>query len=416
MFTRARLRLTMWYAGAFTAILAVLVVSTYAVMARELNRDIDNSLRRSLAQLVRSPLVVHLGSEGPRPPGGPRGLSTDVFYFVIAPDASLVVNPRGFDAGELPVESLMADSPGTEPGSHEFRADGEHYRVLALGLTSDDGETYTLVVGRSLEARDYQLRLLAVVLGSVGIVGILLASAGGFLLAGRALVPIRQSLETQRRFVSDASHELRTPIAVVKANAELLLRHPEQTIEHNIDQVAAINEESDHLSRLVGDLLTLARADEGRVSIAREPVDLDELFAAVLRDMEALAEAREIDLRSDLQAGTVTGDPQRLRQLLAILLDNALKFTPPGGRVTVESRRSGSRVTVTVTDTGPGIPPEDLPRVFERFYRADRPRSPQAGTGLGLAIAKWIVEAHHGRISAESPGRGARFVVRLPAG
>ena len=415
MFTRARLRLTLWYAGAFTAILVVLAVAAYAVMARELNRQIDDSLRDSMSALVHSPLMAHLGDGGPRPPG-PRGLSTDVFYFVIGPRGELVQDPRGFDASELPIDSLIEAAPRSKPGTHDFRADGEHYRVLTLGFELADGEVYTLAVGRSLEARDYQLRLLAVVLGLGGIPGILLASVGGFFLAGRALVPIRQSLETQRRFVSDASHELRTPIAVVKANAELLLRHPDQTIESNIDQVAAINEESDHLSRLVGDLLTLARADEGRVTIAREPVDLDELFAAVLRDMEALAEAREIDLRSDLRAGTVTGDPQRLRQLLAILLDNALKFSPPGGRVTVESRRSGSRVTFSVTDTGPGIPPGDLSRVFERFYRADKARGPQAGTGLGLAIAKWIVEAHHGRISAESPGQGARFVVRLPVG
>jgi signal transduction histidine kinase len=149
----------------------------------------------------------------------------------------------------------------------------------------------------------------------------------------------------------------------------------------------------------------------------REPVDLDEVFEGVARDMGALAASRGVSLTAECAAGTVDGDAQRLRQLGAILVDNALKFTPKGGRVSIRASRHGSRAFVSVSDTGPGIPQEHLHRVFDRFYRADEARGPGGGTGLGLAIARWIAEAHGGRISVESPpGNGATFTVRLPAG
>ncbi|MCC6381603.1 MAG: HAMP domain-containing histidine kinase, partial [Dehalococcoidia bacterium] len=192
-------------------------------------------------------------------------------------------------------------------------------------------------------------------------------------------------------------------------------RHPDQTVEANVDQVAAINEESDHLGRLVGDLLTLARADEERLGLVHEAVDLDDLLDALVRDMTALAEAKRVALTGDLHGGRVEGDPQRLRQLATILIDNALKFTPPGGSVRVRAWREGSRVAFSVSDTGPGVSAADQPRIFDRFFRSDEARSPEGGTGLGLAIARTIAEAHHGRIGVESvPGNGATFSVRLP--
>lgn len=422
MFARARWRLALWYAAAFTVLLVALGVSAYFVMARQLDREIDDSLERALFELSSGPVRIDPPRDddihvwGGPPPGAGSKLSTDVFFFVIAPDTELLTNPREFDAASLPLDRLI-QAPGEPARSTEFSAEGERYRVLGLGdFVTSDGEQVTLVVGRSLNSRDYQLRLLATVLGLGGLGGIVLATAGGFWLAGRALVPIRESLDTQRRFVSDASHELRTPIAVMKANAELLLRHPDQTVEANIDQVAAINEESDHLTRLVGDLLTLARADEQRIEVVTRRVDLRELLESLVRDMTALAEAKGVALHAELAPCAVDGDAQRLRQLATILLDNALKFTPPGGEVTVSSLRQGSRVEFAVRDTGPGIAASDLPRIFDRFFRVDQARAPQTGTGLGLAIARWIAEAHGGRVTAAStPGEGATFTVRLPA-
>ncbi|MCC7363241.1 MAG: HAMP domain-containing histidine kinase [Dehalococcoidia bacterium] len=426
MFQKARLRLALWFAGVMAVVLLVVGTGAYLVSRRELDEQIDDSIALATEDIdMRLPwrdLPSESDVDDPYPDRGhdrgPKPYSTDVWEVVLSSEGDVLMNQRELNVEQFPVDTVLA-AEGTEPVWVTFTADGEHYRAAALAVESPfPGQAPVVtVVGRSLEARDYQLRLLAYVLAGGGLGGVAMAAVGGFWLAGRALVPIRTSLETQRRFISDASHELRTPIAVMKANAELLLRHPEQSVEANIDQVAAINEESDHLTRLVGDLLTLARADEQRLDVVRQEVDLDEVLGSLVRDMGALAEAKGVQLTGQFTAGEVEGDPQRLRQLTAILLDNALKYTPEGGRIDVRASRQGSRVTLSVSDTGPGIAPEHLGHIFDRFYRADTARAPQTGTGLGLAIAKWIAEAHNGRIAAESqPGHGATFTVRLPRG
>ncbi len=196
-----------------------------------------------------------------------------------------------------------------------------------------------------------------------------------------------------------------------------MLRHPDSTVEANLDQLEAIAGETEHMTRLVEDLLTLARADEGRITIAKMKLDFAEVVEEVTRDMGALAEMRGVELAAKCERSEIHGDVQRLRQLVVILADNALKYTPAGGSVNVSCKRSGRKVELRVTDTGPGIAPEHQKRIFDRFYRVDEARKRAAGgSGLGLAIAKWIVEAHHGRISVESTaGKGAAFVVRLPS-
>ena len=429
MFERARLRLALWFAGVMAVVLAAVGIGAYLVTRNQLDDEVNQSLAATAAELAAAPFRELGSSDGDRFPNAPnprsrqdpRQFSTDLFTLVLNSNGQVVSNPRNLDLTGFPLAALEAP-PGTTSRAlqlQEFNAGGERYRVAMMAASPLPGgpAAGTLIVGRSLAARDYQLRLLAMVLAAGGAGGVLLAAGGGFWIAGRALVPIRRSVETQRRFLSDASHELRTPIAVIKANAELLLRHPDQTVEANIDQVAAINEESDHLTKLVGDLLTLARADEQRLQVVREAVDLDGLLEGIVRDMTALADARGVQLWIGSAAGTVEGDAQRLRQLVTILLDNALKHTPAGGRIDIRASRQGSRVTLTVSDTGPGIAAADLPRIFDRFYRADESRSPQQGAGLGLSIGQWIVQAHGGRISAESPpGGGATFVVRLPRG
>jgi len=431
MFGRARLRLALWYAGALAVILVAVGGTAYLILRHELDGEVDDSLSVAARDLLTRPAPVLLG-EAPggngEPPGGDgddhspggrepsRTIATDVFYLVLKSDGTVLSNPRGIELEGFPLASLARDAAAGSTNS-DFNGPDHHYRVVAAPLAASGGSgAAALVVGRSLDARDYQLKVLAYVLAVGGFVGVVFAALGGFWIAGRALVPIRRALETQRQFVSDASHELRTPVAVVKANAELVLRHPHQTVEANADQVVAINEEADHMAKLVGDLLTLARADEQRLTLERAPLNLDELLDGLVRDMTALAEAKGVALSADLSAGRVDGDAQRLRQLGAILLDNAVKFTPAGGTVRVRSWRDGSRSVFSVTDTGPGVALEDQPHIFDRFYRSDRARSSEGGTGLGLAIARWIAEAHGGRVTVEStPGRGATLVVRLPA-
>ncbi|GBD24247.1 Sensor histidine kinase ResE [bacterium HR29] len=415
MFEAARIRLTAYYTGVLAAILLVLGIGAYVLLARSIDREIDDSLDRALAQLLRAPVREVIAEGVPRgrrfaPETESEVLSTDVFYVLVGPAGNVLANPSRLEEEELPLAEL-AEHPGS---ARDVSVDGARYRLKSAAASTPLGEI-TFVAGRSLEARDFQLRRLALTFALAGGAGLLLSAAGGFWLAGRALVPIRRTLESQRRFISDASHELRTPVAVIKANAELLLRHPNQTIEENIDQVAALADEATQLSRLVDDLLTLARADEDRLPLKRETFELRPFLEELLRDREAIAAARGVDIAAEAEPGSITADRTRLRQLVAILLDNALKYTPRGGRVRVRAQREGGRWVVDVDDSGPGIPPELRERVFERFYRGPEARA-LPGTGLGLAIAKSIAEAHRGRIEVrESPEGGARFEVTLPA-
>ncbi len=258
-------------------------------------------------------------------------------------------------------------------------------------------------------------RVLLAVLG-LGAGGLVLSAGAGFWLAGRTLRPIAQAMERQRRFTADASHELRTPLTLIRGNAELLSRHPDRPIREYGDVVQDIIIESDRLGRLVADLLTLARADEGRLQLALTDVDLSAMTAALVREFEPLAAAKGLTLRAEIAPGLhVRGDADRLRQLGVILLDNAVRYTQ-SGVVTLRLTGAHHGAVLSVSDTGPGIAPEHLPHIFERFYRADPARSSdQGGSGLGLAIARWIAEAHGGRIEVTSaPGRGSTFSVRLP--
>jgi two-component system, OmpR family, sensor kinase len=231
-------------------------------------------------------------------------------------------------------------------------------------------------------------------------------------------VRMQAALESQRRFVADASHELRTPLTTVRGNAALLNRLEQLTLEDREEVIAQIGSEADRMSRLVGDLLTLARADAGQ-PLERRPIALGPLLEGVAQQARLLSDGK-VSVSCVLMAeAEALGDPDAIKQLLLILVDNAIKYTARGGGVTlglrVEALHGQEKVArLTVVDTGMGIAPEDLPHIFERFYRADRARK-TGGTGLGLAIGKWIAEAHGGRIEVESSvGAGSIFTVYLP--
>jgi len=220
------------------------------------------------------------------------------------------------------------------------------------------------------------------------------------------------ALDAQRRFVADASHELRTPLTTIRGNAELLAQGP--TVTEDVRAAAArdIASESERMSRLVEHLLTLAQADAGQ-HLARAPISLRPLIDSVCRQAQAIHEDRRFH-NVGLTDATIEGDADALVQLLWILADNAVKFTRPGGFVELGLRQLDSTALITVADDGTGILPDDIERIFERFYQANRARS-NTGAGLGLSIARWIVEEHHGTISVRNnSGPGATFTVTLP--
>ncbi len=246
-------------------------------------------------------------------------------------------------------------------------------------------------------------------------VGIVLGALASLLMATRSLRPIGQAFERQREFVADASHELRTPLTLIRTNVEAWLRRASGA---NRAYAQNVVDEVEQLNRIVGDLTTLALADSKQLRIDRQSIELNDVVQGLMAQTKALAEERGVRLRPDLNGGVrVEADLNRVRQLLLILIDNALSHTPSGGEVSIGVIRQDGRARVTVVDNGDGIPPADLPHIFERFYRADKARTREnGGSGLGLAIAKWIVDAHKGEIAVKSTeGKGTEVAVSLPA-
>jgi signal transduction histidine kinase len=223
---------------------------------------------------------------------------------------------------------------------------------------------------------------------------------------------LQSALVAQRRFVADASHELRTPLTTIRGNVGLLLKRDDITSE---DRVAALNDiagESERMSRMVQDLLTLARADAG-YHLEKAPIDLLPIVQEVSRQAQTLQPSRRIELLDGVPS-PLLGNADAIKQLLWILIDNAFKHTHDGGRIQVRLDNGQRAARLVVLDDGPGIPQEDLERVFERFFQSDASRSGE-GTGLGLAIARWIAKEHGGQVSAaNNPQGGASFTVVLP--
>jgi signal transduction histidine kinase len=415
---RTRIRLVMWSGGITLAVLLLLGATLFAAVRATLEgdsvaqlRDRADAIGRMLGQLPANADVS----------GSPE-LRTAQFGSVTVP---VIVGPDGAVyaarsiAGAVATLGLPVEAGVTAArvsGSIDVRSTtvgGVPVRVLSEPVTRDGATFVVQVVGdRTVESQT--LASLLFVLGIGGFLALAFAVGGGWLYAERALVPIRESLRRQRAFAADASHELRTPLAVIRGNLEYLERHPDARVAELQPAMDDMTAEVDELTRLVDDLLLLARADSGVIEMAREPLDLADVATTALGALAPVAEARSVRLTLDAQPASVVGDPGRLRQVVTILVDNAIRHSPPGGEVFVGVAPVGKEALLRVDDEGPGIREEDRAHLFERFWRASD--APTGGVGLGLSIAAWLVGRHHGSIDGASrpDGRGARFEVRLP--
>jgi signal transduction histidine kinase len=420
MFNAARWRLAFYFAAAFAVIIVLLggaiMLSARASLYDQVNDDLkdrterlQHSLRQSAGGQIDGPFVRRFPLEDFQRDAGALG-ATGYQAALTAPNVFLrTVNYE--DAG-LPQYNELAQEVGDEATTIDVKTeDGEDMRLRAQPVAD---EAY-IVVARSIEPEQQALRRLLVVILGGSAAGLALACAGGFVLAGRALRPIQTAMDAQRTFVADASHELRTPLSLIRANAEIMKR--DASGAGDSEALDDIIKETDHLSYLVGQMLTLARADVKEAPFAREDLDLSALAGDVVREVRVLGDQKHLTITCENTAGVrVRGDAQRLRELLLILLDNAYKYTDEGGSVTVRVVREDSAARLSVADSGRGIPAADQPHIFDRFYRVDKARSRElGGTGLGLAIARWITEAHGGTITLVSePGRGTTVTVELP--
>lgn len=316
---------------------------------------------------------------------------------------------RGVDPG-LPPLSVI----DTVSATFEVKGDhGERY-LAAVVVVPAHGSFFSLVLLRDMSAQDDQALALRVSFCVLVVLGVAALFGLCWFFAGRAIRPIEENQRRQAEFIAAASHELRSPLAVIRTSAEAIAVDPAQTAR----LTGSICGECVRMARLVDDLLTLARSDAGGWSIGWEQMDVDallletaELFAPIARQ-----EGRKLLLDvPDTDLPPVAGDAQRLRQVLTVLLDNAMSYTPPGGTVTLSGASKGRWLVLRVRDTGPGIGAEHLNHIFERFYRADQARSGKEHFGLGLSIAEELARLHHGSLRVAETGLGGTvFELKLP--
>jgi len=418
-----RRRLALLTLGLLAALLVAMGVATMVVAVAQLNGATDAALRSTAQEVLsglegRLPGATGTGSEtevSEEPIG-----STDTFALVLDPAGTVVQNPRSIHLSGLPD---MAALTAALTGGSDLRtvtAGGLPVRLLTLAIRPPGGVSAVGVVqaGLILTLQNQQIGDLWLTIALVGLAGLACAALLALLLTGRALVPIRAAFATERRFVAAASHELRTPAAIIHASGEVLQREGLVRAE-GASLVTGIVAEADRLSRLVAGLLALStsRADPDAVSLV--PLDLSTVVADAVGRAAPLVAERDCTLvvaPDPLPPLPVLGDADRLLQILLILLDNATRHSPAGTVVTVDLGRRDRFAWVSVADRGPGVPVADRERIFEPFARAtgDHRRRGE-GTGLGLAVARTLVERHGGTIVVgDEPGGGARFTVSLP--
>jgi signal transduction histidine kinase len=341
-----------------------------------------------------------------------------IFVMSLSSEGRLLFNPGLSDVPIDPDTDALAVA--MERGS-DLRtvtaSDGTRIRLLTYRLTRDDGPA-ALQLGRTLGDQGrvlWQVLLYTLVLGGISMV---VMGFGSWWLAGRSIRPAQQAWERQQTFIANASHELRAPLTLLRASAEVARRSAPPDDDDIRELLDDVIHESDHMNHLVEDLLLLSRLDAGKVVVQRQPIVLADLLSDIHRQVGRLAEEKHITMVMEPTQTSVWGDPTHLRQVLLIVLDNAIQHTPSDGTIKITTIENGQSVEICVSDTGCGISPDHLPHIFERFYRPDSTRTEQrSGAGLGLSIAKALVEAQQGRIVVESEvGRGTHMRVILDGG
>jgi heavy metal sensor kinase len=457
-------RLTVWYAGILSVTLLVLGGTAYGFLAYSLSHDVDAALEGvakvsvEQARAQGSAFFPHDVDELFRHYLGfsPLNPSLELFDTQGRPDlnragsaAKLPLSPQALKGALRGVSTFETiESPGPYP-----------FRVLTMPVMKGGRVINLVQVGISLENVLNTQRRFLLIMGAVLPFGLLLASVGGWVLARRALKPVGEMTQAARRisgeslagrlqetgsgdeldwlaktlndmlgrlddsfrqtrqFSADAAHELQTPLTILKGEIEVALRSP-RTPEEYRGVLHSSLEEIDRISSLVEGLLLLARADRGVLRLDLKPVNLAELLEEVGEQMRRLAESQAVSLDYGLtEPAVIQGDRQHFKRLLVNLIDNAIKYTPAGGRVTLSLRCDGTRAQVAISDTGIGFTVDEQEQIFNRFYRAAEARSQRGGgAGLGLSIAQSIAVAHGGRIEvASTPGQGSSFTVSLPA-
>lgn len=470
-----RMQLMIWYTLVFIVLLFLSDAILYTQLQNMLTKSLDTGLQLQ-AEHIASGITNDNGTliiqdvTGDLPdtnsdlPAGSSDSSIDITFGtlirIVDVQGRTLRSTPAFRTLILPAEIFTQSLHDTSWQGNVVAHDGQEVRLYSTTLTENGIPFAVVQVGESLVQLNTSLRSVMIELIIIAPFALLLGAIGSYWLAARAFIPIDRLIHIakqinagdlqqrvplprtrdevqrlaqtfnemigrldaafarQRRFVADASHELRTPVAVIRSITDLALLEGQSPSEYK-GLLEKIHSEAERLGHLISDLLALARSDEGKTLLEWEPVHLDRMVEVVVANAEVLASERGITLHAQVQEKvTIEGDEARLIQVVMNLLDNAILYTDSGGRVTLRLAKKDDQVYLTIEDTGTGIAPEHLPHIFERFYRADPARAvsiERNSSGLGLAIVEWVVQAHGGKVMVESQvGKGSIFVVTLP--
>lgn len=406
MFQKTRIRLTIVNSLVFILLIGILGSIIYSYTYKRIYNEVDQSIKM-LAQ-YREKLDVKI------PPrkrmeniqiGDPR------IVRITWNGKTVKIEGDNRKLCSIFEENLEKFSPKKLEDLQDIKVQERYFRSFSL---QKDGEIVQIVRDITAEERMLNTLFLILVIGCG--IGSLCAIGIGFFLAGRALVPIQSSWEKQQQFVSDASHELRTPLAVIQSKTDVLFQSPSATIEEKAMDISTISKECRRLSKLVSNLLLLARSDSNQIEMDKKTFELDKLLEEIVAPYKEIASYQEKEMMLKVERGvSFMGDRERIHQMMVILLDNAMKYTNKGGHIQIDCTQTSSSIRIQVKDDGIGVKEEDIPKLFDRFYQGDKARSTSEGAGLGLSIANWIVEKHYGKISVESKwGDGTCFEVIFP--
>jgi heavy metal sensor kinase len=476
MLDSVRMQLTLWYTGLLALFLVLLSLITYFIFWRSTLQRTDVNLSELSGAFLSTVEAEMLDNHGPD--AAKQAMQEaivehrfrDHVFALLDAKGNLVVSSQDLPNENVPpgllssaeFQRVVAEAAGAERLFGNVKGGRSGYRAFVRKFPLK-GQTYTLVILQSLHPQNEMLEEVRATFAWVIPIAIILASIGGYFLARKSLAPVvamssqagrigaenlherlpiqnakdelgrlaasfnellervDQSFERQRRFMSDASHELRTPAAILRGESEVALSREERPAAEYRESLAVLHAEAQRLTQIVEDLFTLTRADAGQYPLSPQEFYLDELAADCTHAARSLALAKQITVTCELpEELAIRADEALLRRMILNLLDNAIKYTPAGGRVAVTCERLGNEYALSVTDSGPGIPEDLQQRVFERFFRVDKARtrseSDGGGAGLGLSIARWIAEAHNGRlILARSDAKGSTFTALLPA-
>lgn len=483
MLDSVRVRLTLWYSAVLAVVLVLVSAATFLIVRKTSMQRTDADLvvlADSFLTTFQAELADAESTPGSAVSSATRQAmiehrtNSDVFA-VLGPNGKIIASSGDLPSPEAKSEVWMTHAASSDEFQRFARASegrATNLEIIRTGRLrlraysrqfNATGQTYLLVILHSLHTQYETLETIRLTFTWMILVGLLLAGTSGYFLARKTLAPVAamgvharrigatnlherlpvlnandelgqlatifndlldrldQSFERQRRFIADASHELRTPLAILRGETEVAMSQSGRSADEYLESLAVLHEQTSRLIKIVEDLFTLTRADSGQYRLSPENVYVEEVVTDCAHSMRTLAQEKGIDLTVDASAECpVHGDPALLRRMILNLLDNAIKYTPESGHVSIGSTRENGFIEIHVEDTGLGIPPELHARIFERFFRADPARSRtgsgrEAGAGLGLSIALWIAEAHHGRLElVHSDPTGSHFAVYLP--